>query len=211
MTYKASNGKEIEVVIVRKNNKNIYFRVKDDLKIYVTCPIYLGKDNILKMIGENEESILKMYDKAYERAHDNELFLYLGKKYFIEIKEGSDGVKFDGDKVYASSMKALELFYKAEVERIFRSEVEIAKKCFSNLPEFALKFRSMITRWGVCNPGKKTVTLNTELLKKDIDLLDYVIIHELCHFFEANHSKNFWHLVGLAYPNYKEARKRLKA
>ena len=197
MTYKASNGKEIEVVIVRKNNKNIYFRVKDDLKIYVTCPIYLGKDNILKMIGENEESILKMYDKAYERAHDNELFLYLGKKYFIEIKEGSDGVKFDGDK--------------AEVERIFRSEVEIAKKCFSNLPEFTLKFRSMITRWGVCNPGKKTVTLNTELLKKDIDLLDYVIIHELCHFFEANHSKNFWHLVGLAYPNYKEARKRLKS
>ena len=49
-----------------------------------------------------------------------------------------------------------------------------------------------------------------KLLKKDIDLLDYVIIHELCHFFEANHSKNFWHLVGLAYPNYKEARKRLK-
>ena len=68
----------------------------------------------------------------------------------------------------------------------------------------------MLTRWGVCNPSKKTVTLNTELLKKDIDLLDYVIIHELCHFFEANHSKNFWYLVGLAYPNYKEARKRLK-
>ena len=84
MTYKASNGKEIEVVIVRKNNKNIYFRVKDDLKIYVTCPIYLGKDNILKMIGENEESILKMYDKAYERAHDNELFYILAKNILLK-------------------------------------------------------------------------------------------------------------------------------
>ena len=49
MTYKASNGKEIEVVIIRKNNKNIYFRVKNDLKIYVTCPICLGKENILKI------------------------------------------------------------------------------------------------------------------------------------------------------------------
>lgn len=211
MTYKASNGKEIEVILTRKNNKNIYFRVKDDLKIHVTCPIYLGQENILKMIAKNEDSILKMYDKAYDNSRDNELFLYLGKKYFIEIKKEEKEIRFDNDTVFAPSMKALENFYKSEVERIFKSEVEIAKKCFSNLPEFTLKFRSMLTRWGVCNPSKKTITLNTELLKKDIDLLDYVIIHEMCHFFEANHSKNFWHLVGLAYPNYKEARKRLKA
>ena len=211
MTYKASNGKEIEIILTRKNNKNIYFRVKDDLKIHVTCPIYLGQENILKMIAKNEDSILKMYDKAYENSRDNELFLYLGKKYFIEIKKEEKEIRFDNDTVFAPSMKALENFYKSEVERIFKSEVEIAKKCFSNLPEFTLKFRSMLTRWGVCNPSKKTITLNTELLKKDIDLLDYVIIHEMCHFFEANHSKNFWHLVGLAYPNYKEARKRLKA
>lgn len=211
MTYKASNGKEIEVILTRKNNKNIYFRVKDDLKIHVTCPIYLGQENILKMIAKNEDSILKMYDKAYENSRDNELFLYLGEKYFIEIKKEEKEIRFDNDTVFAPSMKALENFYKSEVERIFKSEVEIAKKCFSNLPEFTLKFRSMLTRWGVCNPSKKTITLNTELLKKDIDLLDYVIIHEMCHFFEANHSKNFWHLVGLAYPNYKEARKRLKA
>ena len=210
MTYKASNGKEIEVILTRKNNKNIYFRVKDDLKIHVTCPIYLGQENILKMIAKNEDSILKMYDKAYENSRDNELFLYLGKKYFIEIKKEEKEIRFDNDTVFAPSMKALENFYKSEVERIFKSEVEIAKKCFSNLPEFTLKFRSMLTRWGVCNPSKKTITLNTELLKKDIDLLDYVIIHEMCHFFEANHSKNFWYLVGLAYPNYKEARKRLK-
>ena len=68
----------------------------------------------------------------------------------------------------------------------------------------------MRTRWGVCNTAKMTVTLNTELLKKDIELLDYVIVHELCHFFEENHSKNFWKLVGPAYPNYKEARKKLR-
>ena len=68
----------------------------------------------------------------------------------------------------------------------------------------------MKTRWGVCNRGNNTITLNTELLKKDIDLLDYVIIHELCHFYEPNHSANFWNWVAKYYPNYKEARKRLR-
>ena len=99
MTYKASNNKEIEVVIVRKNNKHIYFRVKEDLKIYVTCPIYLSVNNILKMIGENEKDILRMYDKAYEKSRDNELFLYLGKKYYIVIKEDNVGVTFESDNV----------------------------------------------------------------------------------------------------------------
>ena len=68
----------------------------------------------------------------------------------------------------------------------------------------------MRTRWGVCNRRTNTITLNTELLEKDITLIDYVIIHELCHFFEPNHSKNFWYLVSLACPDYKERRKKLK-
>ena len=68
----------------------------------------------------------------------------------------------------------------------------------------------MKTRWGVNNLTQKTITLNSELLKKDLDLLDYVIIHELCHFYEANHSANFWRHVEEYYPHYKEARRRLK-
>ena len=128
----------------------------------------------------------------------------------LKVKKELDE-PIEGDNVITPSKKALELFYNTEVDRVFKSEVEIAKKCFTNLPEFTLKYRNMLTRWGVCNPSKKTVTLNTELLKKDINLLDYVIIHELCHFFEPNHSKKFWNLVGLAYPDYKNARKALKS
>lgn len=211
MTYKASNGKSIEVEVIRKNNKNIYFRVKDDLKLYVTCPIYLSANSILKMIEENEEDILKMYDKAFLKSKEDELFWYLGKKYFIVIDQDKENVTFDEENVYTPSTQELENFYNQEVRRVFTEEVNIAKKCFNNLPEFTLKFRKMISRWGVCNRSKNTVTLNTELLKKDITLLDYVIIHELCHFFEGNHGPKFWHLVSLAYPNYKEARKKLRA
>ena len=68
----------------------------------------------------------------------------------------------------------------------------------------------MKTRWGVNNNGSHTITLNSELIKKDLDLIDYVIIHELCHFYEPNHSSNFWRHVEEYYPKYKEARKRLR-
>jgi len=207
--YEASNGIKIEVVIVRKPNKNIYFRVKDDLKLYVTCPIYLSQSSIYNLIKENDKDIIKLYDKAIKRSKDTGLFEYLGNKYYIKYSD-IDEVTFEGNTVYAKSEEDLDKFYRSEVRRIFSEEVEIVKKCFSSLPEFSLRFRKMKTRWGVCNRSNNVVTLNTELLKKDITLLDYVIVHELCHFYEANHGKNFWHLVSLAYPNYKEARKALR-
>lgn len=210
MTYKASNGLEIEVIVNRKNNKNIYFRIKEDLKLYVNAPIFLSSNSILKLIKENESALLKMYEKMESKTRDNDKFWYLGKKYYIEIKDDTPEITFTEKYVYTPSLPELDKFYQEKVVEIFTKEVDIAKKCFAHLPEFTLKFRKMHTRWGVCNITKKTVTLNTELLKKDIELLDYVIIHELCHFFEGNHSKKFWALVGAAYPNYKEARKKLR-
>lgn len=211
MTYERKNKELIEVIVTRKKNKNIYFRVKNDLKLYVTCPIYMSSNSILKLISENEDAIEVMYNKAYEKAREDELFWYLGNKYIIKIDENASKVDIKDGEVITPSIEELEAFYQSEVKRVFTEEVELAKKCFNNLPEFTLKFRYMVSRWGVCNRGKNIVTLNTELLKKDIKLLDYVIIHELCHFFEGNHGANFWHLVSLAYPNYKEARKELRS
>ena len=209
MNYKTKNNLEWSIEIIRKNNKNIYFRFKDDLILYVTCPIFLSKESIRQLLEENEEKLIKMYDKMLEKNKDNDLFLYLGKKYYIKV-ESKEKVEFEDNFVYTKNLEMLKEFYEKQVKVVLESEMNIAKKCFKNLPEFSLKFRNMKTRWGVCNRGKMTVTLNTELLKKDIELIDYVIIHELCHFFEGNHSKNFWNLVGQAYPNYKEARRKLR-
>lgn len=80
---------------------------------------------------------------------------------------------------------------------------------FEDLPEFTLRIRKMKTRWGVCNFTKKIITLNSELITKDISLIDYVIIHELCHFKHQNHSPLFWQEVEKYYPYYKKARKML--
>ena len=68
----------------------------------------------------------------------------------------------------------------------------------------------MTTRWGVCNRTDKVVTLNSELVKRTKEELDYVIIHELCHFYEGNHSSRFWEHVSKYCPNYKYLRKTMK-
>ena len=68
----------------------------------------------------------------------------------------------------------------------------------------------MKTRWGVCNTKNYNITLNRELIKYDISCLDYVIVHELAHLIEANHSKQFWQIVEKYYPNYKNCRKILR-
>ena len=48
-------------------------------------------------------------------------------------------------------------------------------------------------------------------MKREEKYLDYVIVHELCHFYEPNHSQRFWYQVSLRYPNYKQARKELRS
>lgn len=204
-------GESVEVVIVYKNNKNIYLRFKEDGKLYATCNRFVKNQEIEKLIDNNKDKLEKMYLNMKQK-NDNDLFFnYLGKKYTIVFDKNVKNITFDKDIVLANNQKALDKFYKQETIRLFTKEVLRIKPYFKNIPEFTLKIRNMKTRWGVCNRSNNTITLNSELIKKDIDLLDYVIIHELCHFYEANHSSNFWEIVSKYYPNYKEARKRLRS
>ena len=68
----------------------------------------------------------------------------------------------------------------------------------------------MTTRWGVCNIKSHVITLNLELIKRDIKYLDYVINHELSHLIYGDHSREFWDLVGENCSYYKECRKEMK-
>ncbi|MCU0757412.1 MAG: M48 family metallopeptidase [Xanthomonadales bacterium] len=69
----------------------------------------------------------------------------------------------------------------------------------------------MKTRWGGCNPRTRTIRLNTELVKKPRDLLEYVLVHELLHLIEPVHSERFFQLLGAHYPGWREAREELNA
>lgn len=204
------DNKIIKIEIIYKNNKNIYMRFKDSNTLVVTCSRFVSKSYILNIIKNDELKLVSMLKRMEEQDLKDRYFYYLGKKYIIVYDNISKNPYFDGEFIYAKDEKVLNKYYKNEVKRVFTSEVDRIKVYFEDIPSFSLKFRKMKTRWGVNNRGNNTITLNEDLLKRDIDLLDYVIIHELCHFYEANHSERFWRHVEEYYPKYKEARKRLR-
>ena len=201
---------DIEVLIEKKNNKNVYFRFKEDGKLHVTCNRFVTESMVKKMIKENEKSLLKMYIHSEHRNEINSHFYYLGDPYTKVIDETVKKVYIEDDYIYTKNDKMLDKWYKEECLKIFTERVNRCLETFNDVPNFQLRVRSMKTRWGVNNVTKRIITLNSELLKKDVTLIDYVIIHEICHFYEANHSSRFWAQVEKRYPYYKLARKRLR-
>ena len=197
----------LEVIINRKKIKNIYFRVKEDLKLYISCNILCTNSYIEKLIIKNKKDIIKMYNNMLSKEIEDGYIYYLGNKmkYVYDKK-----ILIDEDIIYGPSIDKIKEYLKKICINIFNQRLNSIKIQFDNLPEFKLRVRTMKTRWGVCNKSSMTVTLNTELIHKDVTLIDYVIIHELCHFKYMNHSKSFWDEVEKYYPYYKLARKRLK-
>lgn len=201
--------KLVDVIIEDKPNKNLYIRVTDNLELLVTCNKKVSEKEILNIINKNSKSLIKMYNRKIKELDNNSIFYYLGKPYTIIYNKEIKKYYIEEDCIIVKDEKMLNKFYANECVRVFTKELEKYNRYFNYLPKYTLKVRKMKTRWGVCNRGNNTVTLNSELLKKDIRLIDYVVVHELSHFKEANHSDKFWHEVSLRYPNYKEARKEL--
>jgi len=204
------NNKAVFVELIRKPNKNIYMRFKDENTLSVTCNKYISEKEIKQILEKNKKSLARMQFLKQKEIEKDYFFQYLGKSYTRVFDGTSKNVTFIEDNVIAKDEKSLIKFYQKECLRVFTSEVNRILPYFHSIPKFSLKIRFMKTRWGVNNCGNNTITLNSELLKKDIDLLDYVIIHELCHFYCRDHSANFWRHVEEYYPNYKEARRRLR-
>jgi len=200
----------INVIIVHKKNKNIYFRFDESLNLVVTASKWVSEKEILKLIEKNEKSLLKMLNKCEKVKEKENEFWYLGNKYDVIYDDNIEDIEFDNGVIKVKNEKILNKFIKNKIIDIFTYEVNEMKKTIKT-PEFSLRFRKMKTRWGVCNYKSMTITLNTELIKYNKDLLRYVIVHEMCHFYHHNHSKSFWDMVSLYYPDYKKARKELRS
>lgn len=201
-----------EVIIERKNNKNLYIRVSEDLKIKVTCPFMYTKSAINKILNENIKSIKKMIDKQKKKneTKKDEGHMLLGKKLNVCYKDVKKAV-FDSDTIIVKDDKMLDNWYKKKAFEVFKIYLDEAYHVFDEkIPYPILKVRSMKTRWGVCNRKDNSVTLNLELIKKDHKYLNYVIVHELSHFVHFNHSAFFWKTVSKYCPDYKIVRKELK-
>lgn len=205
------DGNDYKVQVIFKNNKNMYLRVKDDLTIYITAPRYVSEHRINKFINDNIKSISKMINAiSSKNERCNNKVIYLGKYYEINYIENNK-IIFTNDKVFINRNMNIDNFYKKQAKSLFLERFNYCYNLFSeSIPYPLLKIRKMTSKWGVCNVTRCIVTLNLNLIKLDIKYLDYVIIHELSHLIEANHSKRFWNIISKYCPNYKTLRKEMK-
>lgn len=205
------NDKEYDLVITYKNNKNMYLRVKEDLKIHITCNKYVSNTLISKFVLDNKDMILENIKRYENKQITNANYLiYQGKKYEI-VYITKNQIIFTNNKVFINRSFNKDNFYKKQAKLIYLQRLNnIYSQIEEDIPYPALKIRNMKTRWGVCNVKTKTITLNLELIKMPEKYLDYVIIHELCHLKHPNHSKDFWNMVSKYGPLYKKIRKEMK-
>ena len=205
------NDKEYDLVITYKNNKNMYLRVKEDLKIHITCNKYVSNTLISKFVLDNKDMILENIKRYENKQITNENYLiYQGKKYEI-VYITKNQIIFTNNKVFINRSFNKDNFYKKQAKLIYLQRLNnIYNQIEEDIPYPALKIRNMKTRWGVCNVKTKTITLNLELIKMPEKYLDYVIIRELCHLKHPNHSKDFWNMVSKYEPLYKKIRKEMK-
>ncbi|MBQ3475116.1 MAG: DUF45 domain-containing protein [Bacilli bacterium] len=199
-----------DVIIEKKHIKNTYLRVKEDLNIYVTTSNLTPNYLIKKFVNDNISFIRKQVNKQEKRLEKKLDYYYLGEIINIDINT-SNRIKFENNTLYVKTKSDIEKWYKKQMKLVFKEHLDnIYNRFTENVPYPSLTIRKMSTRWGVCNKKLKKVTLNSELIYKKPEYLDYVIVHELSHFIHFDHGKGFWKLVSENEPDYKRLRKELQ-
>jgi len=104
--------------------------------------------------------------------------------------------------------KQIEKHFKQQAENIIPLKVAAFSQLTSLYPT-SIKIRQYRSRWGSCN-NRGELSFNYLLMMLPINVIDYVIVHELCHLEHLNHSKEFWQLVARHFPNYIQAKQWTK-
>lgn len=198
---------EYNVIIQRKRIKNIYIRVDSKLNIVVSAPFRTTNKEMQDLMEQEKDSILKMIQRINKREEYGSYFL--GKKIDIVILNTVKHPILDGDILFLPRHDYPYLKYFSTT--LFMERLKDIYPMFEeNIPFPTLKVRHMKSKWGVCNKRNTSITLNTELMKRDMKYIDYVIVHELSHFVHMNHSEAFWKVVSKYMPDYKKIRKELR-
>ena len=140
------DGKNVEVVIIRKKIKNTYIRVKQDLKVYVTTNIITSDKYISDLIEKNYDYVVKMYMSSLKREVKNSKFFYLGKEYKVVLLNTIKSPKIVEDYIYTKKESDLELFLKKESKRFLTERVKVVydKMENDNIPYPIVNIRKMV-------------------------------------------------------------------
>ena len=143
----------------------------------------------------HEIGVAREIPKARE-YHTQGKFLYLGKECFLRDLIDSSEANEEALK------RKLKKFYINSCKTIVEDRIKIYQKQLKVNPKVIEIVESKV-KWGSCNSDKK-ITFNYRLAMAPIEVMDYVIIHELCHLLHMNHDRSFWRRVGSIMPDYKE-------
>ncbi len=226
-----NNGK-INYSIVKTKRKTIGITVDRNGKVKVSAPLYVSEKEIREVVQEKTDWIAKKVNEVRKRnlntVHkefvSGEEFLYLGEKYTLKIAEldlAKPEVLIQADTIVVYIFKGLTGESRKQVVK--ETLVKWYRQCFTEVVEERIEKYSLHlnvsprkvvvkdqkTRWGSCSE-KGNINLNWRLVMAPIEIIDYVVVHELCHLRIMNHSKDFWNLIESILPNYRESRGWLK-
>lgn len=163
---------------------------------------------------KTKQAIEKAKLKSAKRFIEGERFLYLGDFYTLCIgKPNSGKLCFEGKFILpkVSSDRARELFiswYKAQAKRIIKERVRLYSKQI-NAVYRKIRITNAKRRWGSCSQ-KGDLNFSWRIIMAPLEVLDYLVVHEMAHLLESNHSRRFWERVAAYYPEYKMPRSWLK-
>lgn len=112
---------------------------------------------------------------------------------------------------FARKRRIVNRFLEQQCKVVFNGVIDELYPLFKKygIEKPALRIREMETRWGSCLINKGIITLNKRLLEAPRDCIEYVVMHELCHFIHPNHSKHFYAFLAMMMPDWKERKQFL--
>jgi predicted metal-dependent hydrolase len=176
--------KSMNIEIIKSNRKTLAIEIKKDLRIIVRAPMFVSNTEIQMIVKEKSAWIKKHIEKI---------------KLQNEQEKQNPIPKFTEQEIHNFVDKAM---------KIIPKRVEYYAKIM-DVSYGRITIRNQKTRWGSCS-AKGHLNFNCLLIMCPTEVLDYVVVHELCHLKEMNHSKNFWRLVKRFCPEYEQYKKWLK-
>lgn len=204
---------------------HIRIRVSPDGKLRASLPLYAPLFLVKRLIKNSRLQLRALLSEHHgDTIYTNGMGIGKSHTLIIHYRPGSKSIATKhGQQIIATLSSEAELHNPASI-RIIRDAIidTLRLEAKSHLPKrlaylatkhgFSydkVRFSHAGSRWGSCS-SNGTISLNIALMKLPFELIDYVLIHELSHTIEMNHSENFWKLVAKGDPQYKQHRHQLK-
>lgn len=206
-----------KIHIVRSaRRRTVGIQILPDLSIKISIPYFFPKGKVHSFLKEKEAWIRQAQQQLalHTIKHDTNEYLYLGKRYQLVLRQNQKHIVELEDKLYIASTSQkyiktyLESWYKQQARKLITKRVKHYAH-LAGLHYNSVSLMQATTRWGSCS-SQKNLSFNWKLIMAPLEVLDYVICHELAHLTELNHSYDFWEKVRKMFPIYRQYRTWLK-